>query len=121
MEQTCVKAQRTNFSQSRKHICYQTYNSRAVAQILTPNSTMIAIAESAADKAGEEQGDWRWSHGWELAKQAALFAIVETTERLSKAASTANISVPLAPGRSEERRVGKECVSKCRSRTTPYH
>src|SRR3546814_13377077 len=49
-------------------------------------------------KAGEEQGDWRWSHGWELAKQAALFAIVETTERLSKAASTANISVPLAPG-----------------------
>src|SRR3546814_6405334 len=80
-----------------------TDKSRAGAQILTPNSTMIAIAESAADKAGEEQGDWRWSHGWELAKQAALFAIVETTERLSKAASTANISVPLAPGiRSEE-------------------
>src|SRR3546814_3367923 len=27
-----------------------------------------------------------------------------------------------APGsRSEERRVGKECVSKCRSRWSPYH
>src|SRR3546814_19609318 len=25
------------------------------------------------------------------------------------------------PGRSEERRVGKECVSKCRSRWSPYH
>src|SRR3546814_9975090 len=28
---------------------------------------------------------------------------------------------PGAPGRSEERRVGKECVSTCRSRWSPYH
>src|SRR3546814_11265688 len=27
----------------------------------------------------------------------------------------------LKPGRSEERRVGKECVSTCRSRWSPYH
>src|SRR3546814_12934526 len=27
----------------------------------------------------------------------------------------------LAEGRSEERRVGKECVSTCRSRWSPYH
>src|SRR3546814_2515323 len=27
----------------------------------------------------------------------------------------------LASGRSEERRVGKECVSTCRSRWSPYH
>src|SRR3546814_19508793 len=27
----------------------------------------------------------------------------------------------LSPDRSEERRVGKECVSKCRSRWSPYH
>src|SRR3546814_18893756 len=27
----------------------------------------------------------------------------------------------LAPGRSEESRVGKECVSTCRSRCSPYH
>src|SRR3546814_10913181 len=27
----------------------------------------------------------------------------------------------LAAGRSEERRVGKECVSTCRSRWSPYH
>src|SRR3546814_19300783 len=26
-----------------------------------------------------------------------------------------------SPGRSEERRVGKECVSTCRSRWSPYH
>src|SRR3546814_13267548 len=27
----------------------------------------------------------------------------------------------IEPGRSEERRVGKECVRTCRSRWTPYH
>src|SRR3546814_12844284 len=27
----------------------------------------------------------------------------------------------LGPNRSEERRVGKECVSTCRSRWSPYH
>src|SRR3546814_4384088 len=31
------------------------------------------------------------------------------------------ICLPHAPGRSEERRVGKECVSTCRSRWSPYH
>src|SRR3546814_9000456 len=30
-------------------------------------------------------------------------------------------SVTLAAGRSEERRVGKECVNTCRSRWSPYH
>src|SRR3546814_16164469 len=28
---------------------------------------------------------------------------------------------PFGSGRSEERRVGKECVSTCRSRWSPYH
>src|SRR3546814_9980863 len=31
----------------------------------------------------------------------------------------AGLALPL--GRSEERRVGKECVSTCRSRWSPYH
>src|SRR3546814_14038321 len=30
-------------------------------------------------------------------------------------------SATIAVGRSEERRVGKECVSTCRSRWSPYH
>src|SRR3546814_17922591 len=30
-------------------------------------------------------------------------------------------SLGASPLRSEERRVGKECVSKCRSRWSPYH
>jgi NitT/TauT family transport system ATP-binding protein len=33
-----------------------------------------------------------------------------------------NITLPLElEGRSEERRVGKECISRCRSRWSPYH
>src|SRR3546814_14799860 len=31
------------------------------------------------------------------------------------------LDAPTAKGRSEERRVGKECVSTCRSRWSPYH
>src|SRR3546814_15004004 len=32
-----------------------------------------------------------------------------------------NIHHSFLPSRSEERRVGKECVSTCRSRWSPYH
>src|SRR3546814_64701 len=37
------------------------------------------------------------------------------------AAVSAAISLPCGLRRSEERRVGKECVSTCRSRWSPYH
>ena len=33
----------------------------------------------------------------------------------------ANIGDVIVASRSEERRVGKECVSTCRSRWSPYH
>src|SRR3546814_10328472 len=37
------------------------------------------------------------------------------------AAAKPSSSASTAPRRSEERRVGKECVSTCRSRWSPYH
>src|SRR3546814_4194451 len=37
------------------------------------------------------------------------------------AASLVSPIIPDLDGRSEERRVGKECVSTCRSRWSPYH
>src|SRR3546814_1528769 len=43
----------------------------------------------------------------------------EIVSRCSLAA--AQSSAPLRNRRSEERRVGKECVSTCRSRWSPYH
>src|SRR3546814_8696074 len=50
----------------------------------------------------------------------------EVVERLTTARSprdrvVAVIDGNLAPSRSEERRVGKECVSTCRSGWLPYH
>src|SRR3546814_21089026 len=40
--------------------------------------------------------------------------------RLDPALVVGEMPMP-APTRSEERRVGKECVSTCRSRWSPYH
>src|SRR3546814_15239489 len=50
----------------------------------------------------------------------------ETIERLSDTEMTATVVTKVGPvkarfQRSEERRVGKECVSTCRSRWSPYH
>src|SRR3546814_11693883 len=43
--------------------------------------------------------------------------------RVERAREGASVEQAVAPsdGRSEERRVGKECVSPCRSRWLPYH
>src|SRR3546814_1531998 len=49
---------------------------------------------------------------------------IEPVARALAAAGDAAIALPLAAvvgDRSEERRVGKECVSPCRSRWPPYH
>src|SRR3546814_7293898 len=49
--------------------------------------------------------------------------IVELKDRLEKVHTFVEIgeASQIAPFRSEERRVGKECVSTCRSRWSPYH
>src|SRR3546814_11067746 len=41
--------------------------------------------------------------------------------RSTAASDPTNLSGLILPVRSEERRVGKECVSTCRSRWSPYH
>src|SRR3546814_3450368 len=41
--------------------------------------------------------------------------------RAALARYRASAGTPLTSARSEERRVGKECVSTCRSRWSPYH
>src|SRR3546814_11541502 len=50
------------------------------------------------------------------------FQVINTVELLEKRLE--HIMTPMTVsviGRSEERRVGKECVSTCRSRWSPYH
>src|SRR3546814_13889056 len=53
-----------------------------------------------------------------------LICMVKTNPEAARKAQHSQILVPMdTPGvqRSEERRVGKECVSTCRSRWSPYH
>ena len=49
-------------------------------------------------------------------RPSAHLVVQDITERLNLQAAARR-----AEGRSEERRVGKECVSLCRSRWSPYH
>src|SRR3546814_19696879 len=51
--------------------------------------------------------------GWAFVRHAA--------PRLCRLAPPPDSRTAIARGRSEERRVGKECVSTCRSRWSPYH
>ena len=45
---------------------------------------------------------------------------LQASDRLARAAATM-ADTPGALQRSEERRVGKECLTQCRSRWSPYH
>src|SRR3546814_13653922 len=47
--------------------------------------------------------------------------VVDVGEGLSLSARLAEAAAVVGDDRSEERRVGKECVSTCRSRWSPYH
>ena len=55
---------------------------------------------------------------------ATIFLISERTLIMQERQSSVRQTVEVAHGllvRSEERRVGKECTSWCRSRWSPYH
>src|SRR3546814_8190318 len=52
---------------------------------------------------------------------SASFAHLWTAAEKDPSGSLTTTGEPRAATRSEERRVGKECVSTCRSRGSPYH
>ena len=55
----------------------------------------------------------------ELAREGEVLSAHALAERIGVEVPTASKVLKLL--RSEERRVGKECPSKCRSRWSPYH
>src|SRR3546814_14622832 len=59
----------------------------------------------------------------QLAARTTAFHKAMTIDRASAVAAAAQLgqTVSALKSRSEERRVGKECVSTCRSRRSPYH
>src|SRR3546814_13722259 len=58
--------------------------------------------------------------GADAARTAAGTAM-QTFEKGQISGDLPQVAAPTEGLRSEERRVGKECVSTCRSRWTPYH
>src|SRR3546814_9683908 len=56
--------------------------------------------------------------GHSMGGHGALTLALRTPDRFRSVSAFSPIA---APTRSEERRVGKECVSTCRSRWSPYH
>src|SRR3546814_19710539 len=80
---------------------------------------------------GFRVGCWRIEPGVLADQQAHAHALSVTARHVKHAGLKARHEVAalvehlvvgqLALGRSEERRVGKECVSTCRSRWSPYH
>src|SRR3546814_16908522 len=58
---------------------------------------------------------------FEVSSNVAITKIINTYYKNNPAAFTKGLRELHLNERSEERRVGKECVSKCRSRWSPYH
>src|SRR3546814_13709509 len=56
-----------------------------------------------------------------LVEEGVAFALVDQNTRNARAVLDKGHRIVRPPDRSEERRVGKECVSTCRSRWSPYH
>src|SRR3546814_20694646 len=94
------------------------------------SSDLANIAGEANEIYGDlhhDQPDWeknmdRWNNatGREIGQSSS--SSQETAQRVFDALRRGDlIADPHNDSRSEERRVGKECVSTCRSRCSPYH
>src|SRR3546814_13760459 len=78
----------------------------------TPNTKGLGLEEAGVelDDKGAVKVDER-----NQSSVPSIFAVGDVTDRIQLT------PVALREGRSEERRVGKECVSTCRSRSSRYH
>src|SRR3546814_12619752 len=85
-----------------------------LAGLIAPAVAQAEEASKSAPPAAEGGG--------RASAPASVIDIVVTAQRESQSLQSVPISVSaFTAERSEERRVGKECVSTCRSRWSPYH
>src|SRR3546814_6761787 len=91
------------------------------AASLSRNTSVSAVSERFLRALGAAEGVVA---GWVSAMIQALRRARRGVKRAVSGGKAPTAGIEEArhrPARSEERRVGKECVSTCRSRWSPYH
>src|SRR3546814_11263372 len=84
-----------------------------------PNNRMMRWLEDDGHVSVFRQPS-NYTNGNTFDRQGRLLSCEHDSRRVTRTAHDGTITVILDK-RSEERRVGKECVSTCRSRWSPYH
>src|SRR3546814_19171003 len=89
----------------------------------TQRTVVLAIADKYTTKLmlGASLGDLRLALHGQAEEDARLAAATNGTAPAPNAETAATTASATQSTRSEERRVGKECVSTCRARWSPYH
>src|SRR3546814_20319977 len=87
------------------------------------SSDLEAGAEVVASRAGAPHSQQQMPEAQQGTQPMSEVEVVESSRpELARAAQSGPAAIPRSVAkRSEERRVGKECVSTCRSRWSPYH
>src|SRR3546814_1644663 len=79
---------------SKRYPCYETARKRYILSPPQPVGEAFLVDYMAYHSLRQDGDEWTWKFSTEVFRRS---------------------------NRSEERRVGKECVSTCRSRWSPYH
>src|SRR3546814_15232613 len=92
-------------------------NGAAIARDAAGRGLSVGLAERGDFGGGTSSASTKLLHGGLRYLEFGDFGLVK------KALNERSVIFASAPhlARSEERRVGKECVSTCRSRWSPYH
>src|SRR3546814_15880989 len=97
---------------------------------MTANNITYAVFGTPAGLFGNDQGYWDFFAGRGEPGRLPVWGFATVTESAAEGVAVGDRfygyypmaeSAVLTVGRSEERRVGKEWVSTCRSRWSPYH
>src|SRR3546814_12886921 len=92
-----------------------------------PFGVDVPLVPALLKRIGDAGCDFRGFHIFSGSQNLDASALIEaqakTVALAAKLAEEGGVAPPLVNlgGRSEERRVGKECVSTCRSRWSPSH
>src|SRR3546814_17025211 len=101
-------------------MCISDFSSYVCSSDLTVSSFGYLLRPTARGDFRFEGVQLRLLSPWRLWRQSRVAGVPQTVRVFPNFAPLARFAL-LSAERSEERRVGKECVSTCRSRWSRYH